>query len=435
MTDQATEHSPDARDFHEALARIAQSEVFKSSPRLTAFLTYIVEETVSGRGAEIRGKNIATDVYARSLDEGEAALNLVRVEAGRLRRALDEYYASGGASDPVCIAVELGSYRPTIRRPNPESSEPNDEMELEPWINRSAFIQLAALICAFSLGAFAFGIWPSSPSMVSVTERQSAERAALRANSIPSLQAANYAEEARGMFFPLFDVKRQRLALGMFEHVIELDPNLPLGYAGRAQVLATLSMLTPETSEAAALLGMASESADQAMSLGPTEAWSHAAQAWVSSLEGNTSMALEHAEVALQLAPADGHILDLVGISAIIIGNAKLAAEVSDPERPRTGPGRFGAHNIWGVSQLVLGLYPETIEAFATAPEVGAPISAPSLVFTAAAYRGLGDFDSEKAVLREYRETWPEFPGEYLVKRIFRSSPTTQELILASLKS
>jgi len=37
---------------------------------------------------------------------------IVRVEAGRLRRALEHYYAADGATDPVLIEIRRGHYVP-----------------------------------------------------------------------------------------------------------------------------------------------------------------------------------------------------------------------------------------------------------------------------------------------------------------------------------
>ena len=73
----------------DALGRVLASEGFAASPRLQQFLTYVVEETIAGRGQSIRGKTIAADVYGRDLGEA-GAQNIVRVEARRLRRLLDE---------------------------------------------------------------------------------------------------------------------------------------------------------------------------------------------------------------------------------------------------------------------------------------------------------------------------------------------------------
>ena len=64
------------------LARILASPAFAKSERLRDFLTYIVEESLAGRGELIVGKTIAEDVYGRTPEDGSD--NIVRVDARRL---------------------------------------------------------------------------------------------------------------------------------------------------------------------------------------------------------------------------------------------------------------------------------------------------------------------------------------------------------------
>ena len=48
------------------------------------------------------------------------------------------------------------------------------------------------------------------------------------------------------MIFPIFDRPRQLLVLSVFERVIDMDPAYFGGYAGAAQTLATLSVISPQ---------------------------------------------------------------------------------------------------------------------------------------------------------------------------------------------
>jgi hypothetical protein len=104
-------HSPhEVEAFRAALARVVASEPFRHAPRLVAFLTFVVEKTLSGEAAAIKGYTIATQALGRPDDFDPQTDPIVRVEAGRLRRALQTYYAGEGADDPVRIAIPLGSY-------------------------------------------------------------------------------------------------------------------------------------------------------------------------------------------------------------------------------------------------------------------------------------------------------------------------------------
>ncbi|WP_170333549.1 tetratricopeptide repeat protein [Ruegeria arenilitoris] len=423
--------SPDL--VREALERVVSSGEFQASPRLQQFLTYIVEEAIAGRSPQIRGKAIAVEVYGRRID-GTGGQNLVRVEARRLRRLLHEFYEEKWDGEGVRIFVDPGGYKPRFSYDplpeNPVTGPPQQGQFVGPprqWI----FTGLGVL----AIIAIA-GLWlnqdSADPEPITRTAVQ-AERAALGEQSLARLQAANLADQARGMFFPVFDAKRQKIALGMFQHAIELDPALPDGYSGSAQVLATLAMLSRDEAQGKKLIGQASEMSEQALDLSPTDAWANAAKGWVLAVRDEPDEALKYARMSITLAPSDGHVLDLVGITAIVANAPDLAAEVSNSQRPRTGSGRFGSRNIWGVSQLMLGNYQDVIDAFQGAPAAGAPVSSPSLLFQAVAQDQLGNSEAAEQLVDEMRMTWPDFPSEYLANRIFHNDGKTQKAILDTL--
>jgi hypothetical protein len=93
------------------LARILSSELFSRSDRLTSFLTFIVEQTLDGRGESLKEQVLAFEVYGKGADFNTAADPIVRVDARRLRDKLREYYISA-PRDPVIISVRKGSYTP-----------------------------------------------------------------------------------------------------------------------------------------------------------------------------------------------------------------------------------------------------------------------------------------------------------------------------------
>jgi len=80
-----------ASDVRAELARILASEDFQRSGRLSDFLTFVVEKTLCGDDADIKGYTIGIEVFGKpdSFDpETDAS---VRVDATRLRRALANY--------------------------------------------------------------------------------------------------------------------------------------------------------------------------------------------------------------------------------------------------------------------------------------------------------------------------------------------------------
>lgn len=106
-----------ARD---ALARVTGSAQLRPMSQLAAFLNFIVLRTLEGREKEIKGYTIAVEALGRPESFDPLIDPIVRVEAGRLRKALADYYAGPGRDDPVRIEVPRGSYVPRFVRAAPE---------------------------------------------------------------------------------------------------------------------------------------------------------------------------------------------------------------------------------------------------------------------------------------------------------------------------
>jgi adenylate cyclase len=101
---------PSATDVRAELERILASRCFQQAGRASHFLRFVVEQTLAGGSQRLKGYTIGVEVFGRPPDFDAQSDALVRVEAGRLRRRLVEYYASEGAGDPVRIDLPRGSY-------------------------------------------------------------------------------------------------------------------------------------------------------------------------------------------------------------------------------------------------------------------------------------------------------------------------------------
>jgi TolB-like protein/Flp pilus assembly protein TadD len=103
----------DQKAVREQLDRILHSVPFQHSPRRQRFLEFIVSETLAGR--TVKGYDVALEVFGR-LETFDAAVDpVVRVEAGRLRDKLREYYSSEGEGDHIRIDLPKGTYTPQIK--------------------------------------------------------------------------------------------------------------------------------------------------------------------------------------------------------------------------------------------------------------------------------------------------------------------------------
>ncbi|OSP54384.1 hypothetical protein [Pseudoruegeria sp. SK021] len=101
---------PAAADVRAQLDRILNSAALSGSQRRRDLLRYLVEETLAGRGHQIKGYSVALAVLGRDESFDPASDPVVRLEAGRLRRSLDTYYVDVGMQDPVRITIPKGAY-------------------------------------------------------------------------------------------------------------------------------------------------------------------------------------------------------------------------------------------------------------------------------------------------------------------------------------
>lgn len=99
------------------LNELLESKAFAGSRRSKCFLRYVVEETLAGRGPEIKERNIAVDLFSRNNDFDPQSDSIVRVSASEVRKRLDWAYEVG-LGQSVRIELPVGSYQPVFHCEN-----------------------------------------------------------------------------------------------------------------------------------------------------------------------------------------------------------------------------------------------------------------------------------------------------------------------------
>ena len=107
--------NPTEEAIRQQLAKILISPQFFNAPNLQNFLRFLVDKTLAGESDDIKGYTVATQVLGRKADFDPNLDPIVRIMAGRLRRALEQYYRGQGKSDGVVFKVPKGSYVPVFR--------------------------------------------------------------------------------------------------------------------------------------------------------------------------------------------------------------------------------------------------------------------------------------------------------------------------------
>ncbi|MBB6308382.1 hypothetical protein [Xanthobacter tagetidis] len=202
--------APNADEVRGALERVLASAELSASPRLSAFLRHVVETSLDGRADEIKGYTIAVEALGRASSFDPQTDPIVRVEATRLRRALDHFYAAAGAKEPLRILIPRGSYVPNFTWRETEAAaapaKPESASEPEPGAppapggataapRRRVAMGLAA--AALALAIMVAGIeWMSRPG---APLRADDQRVMLPVMEVAAFEAAGVQPPARGI--------------------------------------------------------------------------------------------------------------------------------------------------------------------------------------------------------------------------------------------
>jgi hypothetical protein len=119
--------APSPEQFFQQIDTIIKSHSLRGSESLCKLLQYLAKQSLYHPEASLKEYQIATEVYGRPADFDPQSDSTIRVQAGRLRLKLAEYYAGEGAADPILVRIPKGSYhltfetRPIEPLPGPQS--------------------------------------------------------------------------------------------------------------------------------------------------------------------------------------------------------------------------------------------------------------------------------------------------------------------------
>lgn len=106
----------DRASIVQQLDKILSSSFFEGAERSRALLRFAVDQTLAGRGDQLKEYTLALECLGREPSFDPRTDPIVRAEVSRLRTRLELYYARQGAADPVLIVIPKGSYVPQFTR-------------------------------------------------------------------------------------------------------------------------------------------------------------------------------------------------------------------------------------------------------------------------------------------------------------------------------
>lgn len=104
----------DKERYLSQIEKLVHSHTLRKAESLCKLLRYLAQHELSQPGTSLKEYQIATEVFGRPSDFDPQADSAVRVQAGRLRLKLLDYYSHEGASDAVVVEVPNGSYALTF---------------------------------------------------------------------------------------------------------------------------------------------------------------------------------------------------------------------------------------------------------------------------------------------------------------------------------
>jgi hypothetical protein len=106
------------------LESILISPFFRTSNRSKQFLSYVVQHTLDGSHEPLKERTIGAKLFQRPAGYSTGDDPVVRVQAGEVRRRLEQYHHAALSQSPVRIELPVGSYAPEFRWAAPRLDEP-----------------------------------------------------------------------------------------------------------------------------------------------------------------------------------------------------------------------------------------------------------------------------------------------------------------------
>jgi hypothetical protein len=96
------------------LERVLHSENFRGSESLRRLLKYLGEKSLLGEADSLKEYTIGLDAFGKPSSYDPRHDSIVRLQTGRLRQRLAEYYRTEGKNDPLLIDLPKGGFKVTF---------------------------------------------------------------------------------------------------------------------------------------------------------------------------------------------------------------------------------------------------------------------------------------------------------------------------------
>ena len=96
------------------VSRILESAGFQKSRRLRELLLYVCEQAEKTPSGPVQEQDIGVAVFDRRPDYDTGNDTIVRSHVSQLRKKLQAYFETEGASEPLILEIPKGGYSPVF---------------------------------------------------------------------------------------------------------------------------------------------------------------------------------------------------------------------------------------------------------------------------------------------------------------------------------
>ncbi|MGD1091896.1 MAG: hypothetical protein ABSB35_07860 [Bryobacteraceae bacterium] len=134
--------------------RILASEVFSSADGLRRLLSFLADKSLSGEANELKEYSIGVDAFGKPSTYDPRHDSTVRIQVGRLRQKLAEYYQTEGTGDPIVVKLPKGRYK-LHWQPRPPMEAASAPADTPATVPRRRYALLGISACLIAVTAWA----------------------------------------------------------------------------------------------------------------------------------------------------------------------------------------------------------------------------------------------------------------------------------------
>ena len=135
------------------MARLLESEVLRSSESQRRLLRYLAEKSIEGTADQLKEYTVGVEGLGKPASYDPRQDPSVRIQAGKLRLRLEEYYRTEGAANPLRIEFPKGHFKLVFRQ---EAGPPANQAGVEP---ARRWRQISVLLGALLAASIAVGVY------------------------------------------------------------------------------------------------------------------------------------------------------------------------------------------------------------------------------------------------------------------------------------